>query len=355
MTSHSGQSDVRRLLDANVNRAGEAMRVLEDAARFILNDASLAGALKHLRHDFHQLVRDLPGIPISAMRHTAGDVGTSITTKSEQKRQRISDVVIASGKRLAQALRCCEEYGKLIDVAFASRIEQLRYRAYDLERDLIHRFSLPDPAAWRVGVLITESLCVHHNWLIVAKAAIEGGAQCIQLREKTLDDGELLHRARQLVEAAGVLSRKRQVAVIVNDRPDIALLAGAHGVHLGTGDLPIGAVREQFGRSLLIGASTHNLREAKAAVAGGADYCGVGAMFKSSTKSRKPSGPEYLKRYLKQHGQVPHLAIGGIGPGNIDELVALGCRGVAVSACVCGAKEPGKVVRKLLRAMSDER
>lgn len=349
--SRPANADVRRLIDANANRAGEAMRVLEDAARFVRNDAKLAEAFKTLRHDFGESIRQLPGPPISAMRNTAGDVGTAITMDTETQRRHVSDVVAAAGKRLAQALRCCEEYGKLIDPRFAATIEKLRYRSYDLEAELINRMTLPDPATWRVCVLISESLCTHHDWLDVARAAIEGGAQCIQLREKQLADGELLERAAKLVEATQSRSRKRPVAVMVNDRPDIATLAGAHGVHLGTGDLPIDLVRRQFGRSLLIGASTHHLREASAAIRAGADYCGVGAMFETSTKKRKPSGPAYLSRYLKQHAPTPHLAIGGVSPDNIAELVKLGCRAVAVSSCVCSAKNPATVVRKLRRGL----
>lgn len=346
--------DIARLLDANANRAREALRVLEDAARFVLDDAALAGACKRLRHDLAAALRGLPGAPVELSRDTPGDVGTAIRTDAEGRRGSLRDVVVAAGKRLGEALRCCEEYGKLLDAAFARRIEQLRYGAYHIEGELIARLTLPDPRTWRVCVLITESLCTHHAWRDVARAALAGGADCLQLREKRLADAELLDRAAALVAMGDEPKRgaAAPAAIIINDRPDIALLAGAHGAHLGAGDLPVAPVRKALGRSLLLGASTHNLRQARAAVNAGADYCGVGAVFASTTKRHKPSGIEYLKRYLRDFADTPHLAIGGIAPENIDQLVDVGARAVAVSACVCSAKHPDRVVKKLRRALS---
>jgi thiamine-phosphate pyrophosphorylase len=335
--------DPRRPIDANANRAREAMRVMEDAARFTLDDAPLAGALKQLRHDFDALVRALPGGPIARWRDTPGDVGTAITAEAERRRRTPADVAAAAAKRLTEALRCCEEFGKIIDPDFARRVERIRYRAYEIESRLVTRCALPDPARWRVCVLITEALCTHHGWRDLARAAVDGGADCIQLREKHLTDAQLLDRAAQLVDLAP--------ALVVNDRPDIAAIAGAHGVHLGADDLPVAAVRKNFARTMLIGATTHNLRQAKAAIDAGADYCGVGAMFPSSTKPRRPGGIAFLRRYLRDFPHTPHLAIGGITPDNIDQLAGAGCRAVAVSACVCGARRPDAIVRKLAAAM----
>jgi thiamine-phosphate pyrophosphorylase len=141
--------------------------------------------------------------------------------------------------------------------------------------------------------------------------------------------------------------------VIVNDRVDVALAAGADGVHLGMGDLPIVEARRICGDELLIGASTHSLDEARSAAAAGTDYCGVGAMFVSSTKDRAVSGPGYLRDYLGAPtlAEIPHLAIGGITIENIGVLAAAGCRGIAVSSAVCGAEDPEGVCRALLGAM----
>ncbi len=338
-------NEVMRILDANANRAREALRVMEEAARFVLNDSRITAALKKLRHDFAAALKAVPGIEL--WRDTPGDVGTVITASSEKQRGGVYDIVVAAGKRLGEALRAIEEYGKAIDPAFAEQIEKLRYRAYDVESKLHTRLGSPRRRQFKLCVLITEALCKHHDWLDVAQAALDGGADCLQLREKNLPDAELLERAQQLVETA-----QGHAAVIINDRADIALSAGADGVHLGGGDLPIDAVRKIVGSGLLIGASTHNLRQADAAVKAGADYCGVGAMFPTATKQRKPSGIAYLEKFLAKHPDAPHLAIGGITPDNADQVIAAGARGLAVSACVCAAKRPAPVVRKLKSKMN---
>jgi thiamine-phosphate pyrophosphorylase len=336
--------DIRRILDANANRAREAARVMEEAARFILSDAALAKAIKLWRHDLAAALIPLGAIELH--RDTPGDVGTSVTAPAERSRSSVAAVVIAAGKRLSEAMRVLEEYGKVADSTgkFASSIKQLRYRGYALEQQLVAALSPSAPRQWRLCVLITESLCAHHDWLDVARASVEAGADCIQLREKSLDSGPLLDRAHRLVQEVG-----RRATVIINDRPDIALLAGAHGVHLGQTDLSIAAVRRLAGHQLLVGSSTHNLTEARAAMGDGADYCGVGAMFVTTTKQRKPSGIRYLQQFIKQYPGKPHLAIGGVSPVNIAQLVEAGARGVAVSSVVCGDAHPGRVVRKLLK------
>jgi len=329
-----------RILDVNLNRAREAARVLEDAARFEVDDAALCEAFKGVRHELTAATATLP--PIPEARDIAGDVGTSLWGIGERSRGSIHAVVAAAAKRLSEALRSLEEFGKLVDIPFAERMRALRYRGYALEQQLLGRLASSAVRQWRVCVLISEALCTLHSWEDVVVAALEGGADAIQLREKSLGDGELLRRARRLV----ALCRDR-AAAIVNDRLDIALLAGAQGVHLGQEDLPIAEARRLAGRRLLIGASTHDPEEAIRAIAAGADLCGVGAMFRTSTKDRAPAGPGFLQAFIEAHPTIPHLAIGGIDESKIDELVSVGCRGVAVSSCVCGASDPASVVRAL--------
>ncbi|MFT3684150.1 MAG: thiamine phosphate synthase [Phycisphaerales bacterium] len=199
-------------------------------------------------------------------------------------------------------------------------------------------------------MLVTESLCRGGRpWLEVATEAIAGGADCIQLREKSLQDGELLARAKSLVQAVG-----GRAAVIVNDRADIALAAGATGVHLGQEDAPVSAVRELAGDRLLVGVSTHDLIEARRAMHDGADYVGVGAMFPTSTKVRETSGPAYLRAFLeftRETRPLPHVAIGGITPENVANLIEAGCRGVAVSGVVCASMDPAGVCTALRSAL----
>lgn len=341
-------SGVLRILDANANRAREALRVMEDAARFILDDKDLAGQLKQLRHDLAEALATIG--PLDGWRDTPGDVGTELTTGREKDRAGAADVALAAGKRLSEALRALEEYGKTLGDAaggFAPAIEQLRYRGYALEQQLNTALGSGVAKQWKLCVLISESLCPDRDWRRVAQAVIEGGADCIQLREKELEAGELLGRTRELVS----MCRPKGVTVIINDRPDIALLGGADGVHLGQTDLPCVEARKLVRRQLIIGVSTSNLDQARQALADGADYCGAGPMFPTTTK-HKPviAGPAYLKDYLTWN-RLPHLAIGGINTENLGELTGIGCRGIAVSSAVCCADSPKAVTSELVASL----
>lgn len=354
-----------RIIDANLNRAREGLRVLEDVARFHLNDGAIAARVKQARHGLREAV-GLAGwteFELQFARDTPGDVGVTIKTDAEFSRASVREVAIAAGKRVGEALRSIEENAKALGVgggsaAGASVFERLRYQTYDIERAIIVALG-PERTApqWRLCVLITGSLCAL-PWMEVARQARLAGADCFQLREKSLGDREFLERARQLVEIAGgpcalrSESSPARASVIINDRADIALLAGADGVHLGQDDLLVADARRVVGQGLLIGVSTHSMGEAQAAAEAGADYLGVGAMFSSTTKSRETSGGEYLRALVSdsRSGKLPHLAISGITPENVRELIGVGCQGIAVCSVVCGSSEPGRVCGELLKA-----
>jgi thiamine-phosphate pyrophosphorylase len=334
-------SAIQRLIDANANRAREALRVLEDYARFVLDSPQLCGPLKSLRHDLSQTLRSWVADAI-IHRDTPGDVGTNIKTAAESKRADMSDVVTAAGKRLGEALRTIEEFLKTASPADAAMIESIRYRFYEIERKLAltlrpgKRF-----APVKLYVLISESAC-KIPWLAAAEAAIDGGADCLQLREKTIGERELLSRARQLAE----LCRRRGALCIINDRPDIAVLAGADGVHLGQDDLPAPLARRIVGNRAIIGVSTHNLDQARAAILDGADYIGVGPIYKSSTKPRDfIAGLEYAGAVADL--PIPKVAIAGIGLENVDDVLATGIAAVAVTAAVLGCQDVRGAARRL--------
>lgn len=345
-------SDIQRLIDANANRAREAIRVMEDAARFLLNDSVLSEALKQLRHELAAALSGSNGLVLS--RDTPADVGTSITTESENRREDQRAVVVSAGKRLSEALRVIEEFSKIETSSNirSQTIEKIRYRGYELERRLVSAIGSTRRRQWQVCILITESLCVHHTWQQVVEEIVmlpnTGSRLCIQLREKTLDDSDFLERARWLVDRC----RSSGIDCIINDRPDIAILSKADGVHLGQTDMPVAEARRILGFGAVIGVSTSRLAEAEQVLRDGGDYCGVGPMFETTTK-HKPvlAGPQYLQKYLTWN-KLPHLAIGGINPGNVSTLRDVGVQGVAVSCCVCAAKSPGAVVKDLLEALN---
>jgi thiamine-phosphate pyrophosphorylase len=336
-----------RIIDANRNRALEALRVLEDLARFSVGDATLTEGLKAARHAITLALAGLDAGALLASRDAAGDPGTAITGAAESSRPNLHALAIANGSRATEALRSLEEALKLVDPTAASRIERVRYRTYDLARDVALRLAGTAPRQWTVCVLLTESLC-SMPWLDTAKAALDGGADCLQLREKELGGAELLARA----QALRTLTRAHGASLVINDRLDVALASDADGVHLGQGDLPIAAARAIAGSALLIGASTHDPHEAAQAITGGASYCGVGCMYPSGTKAGLPlAGPSYLVRFLAEHPGVPHLAIGGIDEARARDLAALGCSGVAVSGAVLASDDPARAVRRLRGAL----
>jgi thiamine-phosphate pyrophosphorylase len=334
---------VLRILDANANRAREALRVVEDYARFVLDDAALSGELKQLRHDFAAATAEF--VPDAVLhRDTPGDVGTSNKTEAEQSREDVAHVVTAAGKRLGEALRTIEEYLKTVDATAASRVESIRYRFYEVEHRIA--FSLRPLACVfaqvRLYVLITESVC-KRPWLEVAQESIAGGADCVQLREKSLESGELLSRAKQLV----TLCRQHNALCIINDRPDIAILSGADGVHVGQTDPPAREVRKVIGAGKILGVSTHTIGQGKQAVRDGADYIGVGPFFRSGTKTRDfIAGPDYARQVAKEIS-IPAVAIAGITGENVDEVLASGLKAVAVTAAVAGCDDPRAAARRL--------
>jgi len=343
-----------RIIDANLNRAREACRVLDDLCRFVLDDAPLCQRWKSHRHAIVLAAQAFNPTDLLRSRNTEGDIGREVTTPSEFRRESARTVAQAATGRLSEALRSLEEASKaLAALTAAAAFEALRYETYTLEQDTLARFPpaplphapLPHARQWNLCVLITESLCTL-PWTETLVQAIEGGADCIQLREKNIDSGPLLERCH----TARALTHARGCALIINDRPDLAAASKADGVHLGQTDLPPATVRALFGPTLLIGVSTTNLDEARSAVADHADSCGLGPMFPTTTKLKPTlAGPAYAAAYLADPtlAATPHLAIGGITQGNIHHLRTVGVRGVAVSAIVCESKSPASTCRQL--------
>ncbi|BDG03598.1 thiamine phosphate synthase [Anaeromyxobacter oryzae] len=176
-----------------------------------------------------------------------------------------------------------------------------------------------------------------------AEAAIAGGASVVQVRVKDRPAGEILDIARRIVAlAAG------RALVIVNDRADLALLAGADGVHLGDEDLPVPDARRLLGPDLLVGRTTRTLEEARAALAGGADHVGFGPVFGTRTKvlAVPPRGLATLAEVARAL-PAPVVAIGGIGLDTISEVARAGAACAAVIDALFGAGDPAANARAL--------
>ncbi|MEM9354214.1 MAG: thiamine phosphate synthase [Planctomycetota bacterium] len=373
-----------RILDAAANRAAEGLRVVEDYARFVLDDAHLTRLVKSLRHDLAECLAALPRPERLASRETQADVGAEITTPAETNRTDAWQVCVASSERVKQSLRSLEEFGKIEDPDFAAGIERLRYRHYTLERALGVTTTAVDRLEFCTLCVLVDGGDTPEAFTALVQELVAAETPMIQLRDKRLDDRELLDRARTLVELTrspssigglseaddalisraesgsespptGPSANRNRTLAIINDRADIAAASGADGVHLGQEDLPVKAARGIVGPRALVGVSTHAIEQARAAVLDGADYLGAGPTFPSQTKSFDAfPGPAYLAE-LAAEIRLPTFAIGGIHAENLPEVLAAGVGGVAVSSAVTSAAEPGAAVRTLLRSLSRSR
>jgi thiamine-phosphate pyrophosphorylase len=333
-----------RIVDAALNRAGEGLRVVEDYVRFVLDDPFLMREIKAVRHDLTKAAAWTPPADRHAARDTRGDVGAAISTSAENDRGDAWAVCAANFKRSQQALRSLEEFGKLRDATFAARCEELRYRVYTLEKAIdVGARSRKRLEGVRMCVLVDAQDSADDFERLVRKL-VEAGVGMIQLREKHLDDRELVARARQLRE----LTRGTPTLAIINDRADVAALTDADGVHLGQDDLSVKDARAIVGTRPLIGVSTHHVDHARAAVLDGANYLGAGPTFPSETKAFDEFvGLDYLREVASEI-RLPTFAIGGINAGNLSDVLATGIERIAVGAAVTESREPGVAARELL-------
>jgi thiamine-phosphate pyrophosphorylase len=198
----------------------------------------------------------------------------------------------------------------------------------------------------RVYALLTERHCAA-GWQETAERLLAGGVDALQFREKDLPDGALIERARLLRR----MTARAGALLIVNDRPDIALLSRADGVHLGRDDLRPVDVRNLLGGGFIIGLSTHSAEQAALAHSMGADYVGAGPFAPTATKGYDDGGGPDLIRAIAGATPLPKVAIGGITPENAAEAVAAGTDAVAACSTLCGADDPERAARELREAV----
>ena len=398
-------TETYRILDTAANRAREGLRVVEDYARFGLNDAHLSRLLKECRHELAAALTGISPAQRLAARDTLGDVGTSIGTVSEYQRASVEDVACASFKRVQEALRTLEEFSKLIgdddsqcgvetltrsvsedsesvsedgtsvsgdrmssnpgspsrassltlrvgvgttSSATTRRFEQLRYRLYTAEKAVLRtRFARERLFDQRLYLLVTASAC-QAGCKPVVRAAMTAGVKLIQMREKTLPDRELVSQARRL----RAWTRDADALLIVNDRPDIAVLAEADGVHVGQDELTVSDARRIVGPDRLIGVSAHTIEQARQAVLDGADYLGVGPTFPSGTKSFESfAGLDFIRQVAAEI-TLPWFAIGGIDTNNLAAVLEAGASRIAVSGAILTATDPHATASELLANLS---
>ncbi len=323
-----------RILDANLNRAFEAFRTLEDVARF-RDHAFHQRAYKSLRHQLQVSTSNWNRELLLACRNAADDVGRESKTASESQRDSgLRDVVAAASQRLQQALRSLEEIAKFAYPQSAPPIEAIRYQVYDLNASL--QLGLErDLAFLKQARLYVLADCRIDEKTFASKiqSISEQGVDLIQIRDKESDASELL-RYTEIAQSTVDPSRTR---IVTNDRADVALLANTYGLHVGQTDLTLSQARRIVSPTTVIGLSTHSREQVQQAVRLGADYIGCGPTFPSQTKSFEAfAGLAFLREVAEElaETQLPAFAIGGIDIDNLADVLATGVHRVVIGSAI---------------------
>lgn len=348
--SNLNKTNIKRITDANLNRAAEASRILEEIARFLLDDKNLSEKLKTIRHEINNLQEQDYDNYLSA-RDTINDVGVDIQNATE--RINLETIFKANIKRLQQALRTLAEY-YLEDKKGKDILEKLRYKSYTLEKimwnklkEKYNQIKLNEKKLYLVTN--SDNFETEDDFLDAVASALEGGVDILQLREKNKSASQVL----ELGKKVKLLCAQYDTTFIVNDRIDIAYALEADGVHLGQDDLDIKSAREILGENSIVGISTHAPEQALKAIENGADYIGVGPVYKTPTKEgRIPVGLEYVK-WASKNVNIPAFAIGGIDLENVEEVLKAGLNKVAVVRAIINAKPPKKAAEKFLNKLND--
>jgi len=342
-----------RIIDANINRIGEGLRVLEEFARLSLNDPLLTGQLKDIRHKILHIDEELQRQLIAA-RDASGDVGAGMTAAGEAKRRGPAETIIANARRVQESLRVLEEIAKEPETGLESEeYEKARFELYTIEKVLLSKMLRQDKTKRLAGlyVIVDVGSLKGRSAVDVAAAAIRGGAKVLQLRDK----GNSRRRFFDIAVEMRKLCKQNDILFIVNDSLEIVLATDADGLNLGQEDLPVAEARRLLPIDKLIGASASTIEEAREAQAAGADYLGVGAIYATPTKTDiEVVGPGIIKK-IKKAVNLPVVAIGGINKDNISEVMKAGADATAVISAVMGATDIEKSTRELIKIIERQK
>lgn len=339
-----------RIIDANLNRAREGLRVLEDVARLALNDVSLSSQLKDLRHRLSDQPASVHAQLLSA-RDSGNDVGAAARPSLEQGRPDLPSLVTANARRVEESLRVLEEACRLPETASMDweAFQRARFSLYDIEKRLSSAVLRHDCRRRIRGlylVLDTEALRGRKE-VDVARQAIRGGASMVQLRDKRKRGKELLALSGELHRVC----REEGALFVLNDYLDVAMALGIGCLHLGQEDMPLDAARRLLPVDMMLGGTTRTVERAQQAQAQGVDYIAVGSMFQTRSKhDTVVVGPQMLRR-VRQAVTVPLVAIGGIDRHNVAEVVRAGADAIAVITAVMGPDDAEQAAREMVTAI----
>ena len=327
---------VYRILDANLDRAREGLRIIEEWCRLGLNNQPLAEECKQIRQE----LASWHSWELRQARDTPGDVGTDLSHPQEEARESIEQLLQANLCRSQEALRVLEEYSKLYDPEMASACKQMRYRVYTVESSLFNNYRHQQLYNAPLYLVTSPEPEIYK----VVEAALKGGLTLVQYRDKNGKDSDRINIADKLCQ----LCHRYNALFIVNDRVDIALAVDADGVHLGQNDAPVAFAKEILGEQKIVGLSTTNKQELNKAIAQQADYIGVGPFYETPTKPGKAALTQEYIDYVKAKCPVPWFAIGGVNLSNINAILTTGAQRVAVVRAIMQAEQPTQVTRQFL-------
>jgi thiamine-phosphate pyrophosphorylase len=339
-----------RVLDANINRSAEGLRVLEDIARFRFDSQKISADIRTLRHQVRDLFKGEEKT-LLASRDAAGDVGviTSVSQTTD-KRADLKDTALSNFKRVQEALRSIEEILKAKgDYTAGKKAESLRFYAYGLEPEFLRLFGPRFPKG--IYGILGEKFSQGLTNVQVARQMVDGGIDILQYREK-VKDKSLKQIHAECMEIRKI-TKDANVPFIINDFVDIALMVGADGIHQGQDDLPVSEVRK-IAPNMMIGCSTHSPAQAQQAIEDGADYIGVGPIFTTHTKEDvcDAVGFEYLEHVAKNH-DIPFVAIGGIKRHNLREVVSRGAKTVCLVTEIINASNIKERIKEINDIIGD--
>lgn len=339
---------ILRIIDANLNRTGEGLRVLEDIARLVLNDAALSQRLKTMRHEL--VTGDLPfNTKLIQARDSEGDVGINTLAPGQEKPKELPVVIMANARRIQQSLRTMEELTKTKDITpklDPEKFKEARFNLYSIERELLSKILRQDKVQHICGLhaIIDTQALKGRSHIEVAAQIIRGGTKTLQLRDKLTSKKGLLPIAQQLK----ALCAEHNVLFIVNDYLDLALAANADGLHLGQNDLPVKVARRLLPIDKILGFSTTTVDQAIAAESDGADYIAVGSIYPTPSKETAVIVGLDRLRQVRQAVSLPLVAIGGITKDNVAEVIAAGADSVAVISAILEAESPEEAARQIV-------
>jgi thiamine-phosphate pyrophosphorylase len=324
------EDNIMRAIDANLNRVAEGLRVVEDIVRFCFDDGPLVEQIKALRHELAAIVSAKDCL---ASRRPLADVGFGAKGALEYERHDLKDLLRANFKRAQEGLRSLEELSKLTDEKAPARFKALRYAVYEVERATAARITgkVLEPGLYLV---LSEP---RDGYERLTEMAVQAGLPAVQLRYKGSDGRRFLELARSLRR----ITAGSRTLFMINDRPDIALLADADGVHVGQEDLAPEMVRKLIGPQKLLGLSTHNLDQVRASLSEPVDYIGFGPLYATSSKAKPDPvvGPQALAAAARISSH-PIVGIGGLTLERIAELGPKTFHNVAVITAVSRADDP---------------